>query len=64
MEKPYVLGIDVGGQTAKCGIVNANGEVLAQTILPSNEQRDASVFISDLAATLKKLGLPSAVQTL
>ncbi|MBO4263741.1 MAG: ROK family protein [Bacteroidales bacterium] len=55
MEKPYVLGIDVGGQTAKCGIVNANGEVLAQTILPSNEQRDASVFISDLAATLKKL---------
>ncbi|MBR4809105.1 MAG: ROK family protein [Bacteroidales bacterium] len=55
MEKPYVLGIDVGGQTAKCGIVNARGEVLAQTILVSNKHDDAPSFVEALAQTLKKL---------
>jgi len=51
----YVLGVDVGGQTAKCGIVNVHGEVVAQTILVSNEHADADGFISALAETLKKL---------
>ena len=55
MEQPYVLGIDIGGQTAKCGIVNARGEVLAQTILVSNTQTDAQSFVDALASTLKKL---------
>ena len=54
-EKQYVLGVDVGGQTAKCGVVNASGEVIAQTILVSNEHADADGFISALADTLKKL---------
>lgn len=55
MEQPYVLGIDIGGQTAKCGIVNARGEVLAQTILVSNVYTDAISFVNALASTLKKL---------
>ena len=66
MEKPYVLGIDIGGQTAKCGIVNARGEVLAQTILVSNKHDDAPSFVEALADTLKKLiedaGLEDQVQ--
>ncbi len=55
MDKPYVLGIDIGGQTAKCGIVNARGEVLAQSIMVSNKHDDAQSFITALAATLQKL---------
>ena len=55
MEQPYVLGIDIGGQTAKSGVVNARGEVLAQTILVSNNHEDAAGFIGALAGTLKKL---------
>ena len=66
MEKPYVLGIDIGGQTAKCGIVNARGEVLAQTILVSNKHDDAPSFVEALAQTLKQLiadaGLEGQVQ--
>lgn len=66
MDKPYVLGIDIGGQTAKCGIVNARGEVLAQTILVSNKHEDAPSFVDALAQTLKKLiadaGLAGQVQ--
>ena len=55
MEKPYVLGIDIGGQTAKCGIVNARGEVLAQSILVSNKHDNAQEFVTALAGTLQKL---------
>ena len=55
MEQSYVLGIDIGGQTAKCGIVNARGEVLAQTILVSNKHENAKDFVDALASTLKKL---------
>ena len=55
MEKPYVLGIDIGGQTAKSGVVNARGEVLAQTIFVSNNHQDARDFVEALAQTLRKL---------
>ena len=55
MEQPYVLGIDVGGQTAKSGVMNARGEVLAQTILVSNNHDDAAGFVGALAGTLRKL---------
>ena len=55
MEKPYVLGIDIGGQTAKSGVVNARGEVLAQTILVSNNHQDARDFVEALAQTLRTL---------
>ena len=55
MEQPYVFGVDIGGQTAKCGIVNARGEVLAQTILVSNTQTTPESFVEALASTLKKL---------
>lgn len=55
MEQSYVLGIDIGGQTAKCGIVNARGEVLAQTILVSNKHDNAPDFVAALASTLNKL---------
>ena len=33
MEKDLVIGIDVGGQTSKCGIVDARGTVIAQTVI-------------------------------
>ena len=29
----YVVGIDVGGQTTKLGVVDARGTVLAQTVI-------------------------------
>ena len=55
MEQPYVIGIDIGGQTAKIGVVNARGEVLAQTIMVSNKHTDAESFVDALASTVKKL---------
>lgn len=55
MEKPYVVGIDVGGQSAKIGIVDARGNVLKQTAIRSNTQSTAEDFIKDLADAIIKL---------
>ena len=33
MNSQYVVGIDVGGQTTKLGVVDARGTVLAQTVI-------------------------------
>lgn len=54
MEKQYVVGIDVGGQTSKIGVVDARGEVLAQTVIRSDIYgEDANAFIAALAAATK-----------
>ena len=35
MEKELVIGIDVGGQSTKLGVVNKDGEIIAQTVISS-----------------------------
>lgn len=50
MEEQYVVGVDVGGQTSKIGVVSARGEVLARKVIRSDVYgADASAFISALA---------------
>ena len=55
MAKDLVIGIDIGGQTSKCGIVDARGTVLAQTVIRSDETSDADVFIASLAEALNRI---------
>jgi glucokinase len=55
MAQNLVIGIDVGGQTTKCGIVDARGSVLAQTVIRSDNHEDAAPFIASLAETLNRL---------
>ena len=55
MAKDLVIGIDVGGQTSKCGIVDARGTVLAQTVIRSDETTDHDVFIASLAEALNHI---------
>lgn len=56
MAKDLVIGIDIGGQSAKYGVVNMAGEVLAQdtwkTAVPPTE---AQVYVDTLAKALKEL---------
>ena len=52
-EKKYVVGVDVGGQTSKIGVVDARGEVLAKTVIRSDVfGKDADAFISALAEAI------------
>ncbi len=55
MAKDLVIGIDVGGQTSKCGIVDARGTVLVQTVIRSDETADAQEFVASLAEALNRL---------
>lgn len=54
MEKQYVVGIDVGGQTTKIGVVDARGDVLSQTVIRSDIfGSDADAYIAALAEAVK-----------
>ena len=55
MAKDFVVGVDVGGQTTKIGVVDARGDVLSQTIIRSDIfGADAAAYIKALAAAIKE----------
>ena len=56
MEKQFVVGIDIGGQTSKIGVVDARGDVLAQTVIRTDTfGSDADAYIAALAEAVKGL---------
>ena len=55
MTQDLVIGIDVGGQTTKCGIVDARGTVLAQTVIRSDTHTDYVPYIAELAEALNRI---------
>ena len=55
MEKQYVVGVDVGGQTIKMGVVDARGEVLEQTVIKTTQTTDPAVIIGEIAAAINSL---------
>ena len=55
LEKPYVVGIDIGGQTSKMGIVDTRGQVLAQTVIRTDTHTDVNLYIDELAVALDKI---------
>ena len=62
MVQDYVIGIDIGGQTSKCGIVNRRGEVLARTVIRSDDTDDVEVFIANLAEALHRIIAEAGVE--
>ncbi len=58
MEKPYVVGIDIGATTAKIGLVDMRGNVLLQTAIRSNDTTDSQQFISRLCDAVRQLVEP------
>ena len=55
MEKQFVVGVDVGGQTIKFGVVDARGEVLGQSVIKTTLTEDASVIVNEIAEAIKAL---------
>ena len=62
MGKDLVLGIDVGGQTTKCGVVDAEGKILAQCVIRSDQHTDAAEFTDSLAEALHDLVTKAGVE--
>ena len=54
-DQNLVIGVDVGGQTSKCGIVDTRGTVIAQTVIRTDNHDSVEPFIAELAEALKKL---------
>ncbi|MBO5418749.1 MAG: ROK family protein [Bacteroidales bacterium] len=55
MNSQYVIGIDVGGQTTKLGVVDARGTVLAQTVIRTDTYDDINPYIAELAEALNRI---------
>ena len=55
MDSTYVVGIDVGGQTSKIGVVDARGTVLAQTVIRTDTYTEIEPYIAELAEAVKKI---------
>ena len=55
MDSTFVVGIDVGGQTSKLGVVDARGAVLAQTVIRTDTYSEVEPYIAELAEALNKI---------
>ena len=54
IEKPYVVGVDVGGQTTKIGVVDRRGNILNQTVINSKYGKEEDdLFIGVLFSTIR-----------
>ena len=66
-EKQFVVGVDIGGQTSKIGVVNTRGEVLAQIVIRSDIYgSDADAFIlarsNAIKTCIKEAGVEGQVR--
>ena len=56
MEKTYVAGVDIGGQTTKIGIVDRDGVIVAQTVITSKYAADeGEIFLTSICDTIRDL---------
>ncbi len=55
MDSTFVVGIDVGGQTSKLGVVDARGTVLAQTVIRTDTYSEVEPYIAELAEAVRKI---------
>ncbi len=55
MEKPYVIGIDMGGTNTVFGVVDARGNVLANASIKTAKHNQIELYLDDLEEGLNKL---------
>ncbi|MEI6754924.1 MAG: ROK family protein [Paludibacter sp.] len=55
MEKPYVIGMDMGGTNTVFGVVDARGSVISKSAIKTGSHTDVNLYIQDLYDELIKL---------
>ena len=58
----YVVGIDIGGQTTKLGVVDARGTVLSQTVIRTDTYTEVAPYIAELSVALNKVIADAGVE--
>lgn len=54
-QKPYVIGLDLGGTNSVFGIVDRRGTIIATTSVKTQEQNDVEVYVDNCCTALKKI---------
>lgn len=54
-QKPYVIGLDLGGTNSVFGIVDRRGTIIASTSVKTQEQNDVEVYVDNCCTALKKI---------
>ena len=62
MDKNYVVGVDIGGQTTKIGVVDTRGEILAQTVIRTDNHETFEPYADELAAAIKQVIATAGVE--
>lgn len=55
MEKPYVIGMDMGGTNTVFGVVDARGNVISKSAIKTGTHSDVNLYIQDLYDEMIKL---------
>ena len=55
MEKPYVLGLDMGGTNSVLGVVDARGHVLGRTSIKTQAYKDINDYVNALFEEAEKI---------
>jgi len=55
MEKPYVIGMDMGGTNTVFGIVDTRGNVVSKSAVKTSTHMDVNLYIDDIYVALSKL---------
>jgi len=55
MEKPYVIGMDMGGTNTVFGIVDTRGNVISKSAVKTSTHADVNLYIDDIYVELSKL---------
>ena len=55
MEKPYVIGMDMGGTNTVFGIVDARGTVISKSAIKTSTHDDVNLYINDLHVEMMKI---------
>ena len=54
-QKPYVIGLDLGGTNSVFGIVDRRGTIVATTSVKTQEQNDVEVYVDNCCTALRKI---------
>ena len=55
MGKPFVIGIDIGGQSTKLGVVDARGNIIIQTSFDTREIIALKVYMNEMEKSLARI---------
>ena len=55
MQKPYVLGLDMGGTNSVLGVVDARGHVLGRTSIKTQAYKDINDYVNALYEEAEKI---------